>query len=84
MLNNNNLKLANVNRISRKGGGIALVYSNNLKVIHLEDANKMSFEYAIWGLEHKGSKMTIVAIYRPPYSTINQATMQSFFEEFTN
>ena len=70
--------------ISRKGGGIALVYSNNLKVRHLEDANRMSFEYAIWGLEHKGTKMTIMAIYRPPYSTINLATTQSFFEEFTN
>ena len=84
VLNNDNLKLANVNRISRKGGGIALVYSNNLKVTHREDANKMSFKYAIWGLEHKGTQMTIVAIYRPPYSTTNQATMQSFFEEFTN
>ena len=84
VLNNDNLKLANFNRISRKGGGIALVYSNNLKVIHHEDANKMSFEYAIWALEHKGTQMTIVAIYRPPYSTINQATTQSFFEEFTN
>ena len=84
VLNNDNLKLANVNRISRKGGGIALVYSNNLKVIHYEDANKMSFEYAIWELEHKGTQMTIIAIYRPPYSTINQATTQSFFEEFTN
>ena len=84
VLNNDNLKLANVNRISRKGGGIALVYSNNLKVRHLEDANRMSFKYAIWGLEHKGTKMTIVAFYRPPYSTIKQATTQSFFEEFTN
>ena len=84
VLNNDNLKLANVNKISRKGGGIALVYSNNLKVRHLEDAKRMSFEYAIWGLEHKGTKMTIMAIYRPPYSTINQATTQSFFEEFTN
>ena len=27
--------------------------------------------------------MTIIAIYRPLYSTINQATIQSFFEEFT-
>ena len=27
--------------------------------------------------------MTVMAIYRPPYSTINQATIQSFFEEFT-
>ena len=32
VLNNDNLKLANVNRIHRKGGGIALVYCNNLKV----------------------------------------------------
>ena len=32
VLNNDNLKLANVNRISREGGGIALVYCNNLKV----------------------------------------------------
>ena len=31
VLNNDNLKLANVNKISRKGGGITLVYSNNLK-----------------------------------------------------
>ena len=28
--------------------------------------------------------MTIMAIYRPPYSTVNQATIQSFFEEFTD
>ena len=84
VLNNDNLKLANVNRIGRKGGGIALVYCNNLKVRHLEDANRMSFEYAIWGLQHKGTKMTIMAIYRPPYSTMNQATIQSFLEEFTD
>ena len=44
----------------------------------------MSFEYAIWGLQHNGTKMTIIAIYRPPYSTMNQATIQSFFEEFTD
>ena len=82
VLNNDNLKLANVNKINRKGGGIALVYCNHLKVRHLEDANRMSFEYAIWGLEHKGTKVTIMAIYIPPYSTINQATAQSFFKEF--
>ena len=84
VLNNDNLKLAHVNRIGRKGGGIALVYCNNLKVRHLEGANQMSFEYAIWGLQHKGIKMTIIVIYRPPYSTINEATIQSFFEEFTD
>ena len=43
----------------------------------------MSFEYAIWVLQHKGINMTIMAICRPPYSIINQATIQSFFEEFT-
>ena len=37
----------------------------------------------IWGLQHKEIKMTIIAICRPPYSTINQATIQSFFGEFT-
>ena len=83
VLNNDNLKLGNVNQIGRKGGGIALIYCNNFKVRHLEDANWMSFEYAMWGLQHKGINMTIMAIYRPPYSTINQATIQSFFEEFT-
>ena len=55
VLNNDNLKIANVNRIGRKGGGIALVYCNNLKVRHLENANQTSFEYAIWGLQHKGT-----------------------------
>ena len=83
VLNNDNLKLANVNRIGRRGGGIALVYCNNLKVRQLEDANQMSFECAIWGLQHKGIRMTIIVIYRPPYSTINQATIQLFFEQFT-
>ena len=83
VLNNDNLKLTNVNQIGRKGGGIALIYCNNLKVRHLEDANWISFEYAIWGLQHKEIKMTIIAIYRPLYSTINQATIQSCFEEFT-
>ena len=83
VLNNDNLKLANVNQIDRKGGGITLIYCNNLKVGHLEDANRKSFQYAIWELQHKGIKMTIIVIYRPPYGTVNQATTQSFFEEFT-
>ena len=47
VLNNDNLKLANVNQIGRKGGGIALIYCNNFKVRHLEDVNWMSFEYSI-------------------------------------
>ena len=75
VLNNDNLKLANVNQIGRKEGGIALIYCNNFKVRHLEDANWMSFEYAICRLQHKGINMTIMAIYRPLYSTINQATI---------
>ena len=83
VLNNDNLKLANVNQIGRKGGGVALIYCNNFKVRQLEDANQMSFEYAIWVLQHKGINMTIMAICRPSCSTINQATIQSFFEEFT-
>ena len=77
VLNNDNLKLANVNRIGRKGGGIALVYCNNLKVRYLEDANWMSFEYAIWGLQHKGIKMTIIVIYRPPYCYVMQAVVSA-------
>ena len=68
VLNNDNLKRANVNRIGRKGGGIALIYCNNFKARHLEDANQMSFEYAIWGLQHKWIKITIIVIYRPLYS----------------
>ena len=71
VLNNDNLKLANVNQIGRKGGGIALIYCNNFKVRQLEDVNHLSFEYAIRGLQHKGINMTIMAIYRPLYSTIN-------------
>ena len=44
----------------------------------------MSFGYAIWGIQLKGTKMTIIVIYRPPYSTMNQETIHSFFEKFTD
>ena len=50
---------------------------------NIAQGNLETFEFAKWKIEFYYTKLTIVAIYRPPYSSRNQHTIQAFLDEFT-
>ena len=66
ILNRDGNKISTANRLYRSGGGLALIYNNNLKVENIAQENLETFEFAKWKIEFYPTKLTIVAIYRPP------------------
>ena len=83
ILNRDGNKILTANRLYRTGGGLALIYNNKLKVENIAQGNLETFEFAKWKIEFHHTKLTIVAIYRPPYSSRNQHTIPAFIDEFT-
>ena len=71
------------NRIGQQGEGMALVYGNMLNVTKFDEANNRTFQFAIWKVFCKAYTISIIDIYHPPYSTINQCTNAMFLDEFT-
>ena len=82
-LNNNGLKMEVVNRKGRQGGGLAIVYKSNVKVKKGRCGATRSFEYASWKIYFKNISTVILAIYRPPYSGVNQVTAKMFLDDFS-
>ena len=83
-LNNNGLQMDRIDRKNRKGGGIMVVCKQSIQLKRLKKGNKLSFEYGIWRLFFKSITMTIIVIYRPPYSQKHQYTVSAFLDELTN
>ena len=71
------------NKSDRTGGGLALVYNNKLKVENIAQENLQTFEFAKWKTKLHHTRLTIAAIYKLPYSSRNQNTIQAFLNEFT-
>ena len=82
-LNKDGLKMDVVNRSERPGGGIAIIHKRNIKVKTSKAGNARSFEYAVWKVQFKDITVTILAIYRPPYSDVNRVTVNMFLEDFS-
>ena len=83
ILNRDRNKISTANRLDRTGGGLALIYHNKLKVENTAQENLETFGFAKWKIKIYHTKLTIVAIYRPPYSLRNQHTIPAFLDEFT-
>ena len=83
ILNRGGNKILTANRLHRTGRGLALIYNKKLKVENIAQGNLETFEFAKWKIELYHTKLTIVAIYRPPYSSRNQHTIPAFLYEFT-
>ena len=83
ILNRDGNKISAANRLDRTGGGLALIYNNKLKMENTAKENLETFEFAKWKIEFYHTKLTIVAIYRPPYSSRNQHTIPAFLNEST-
>ena len=50
---------------------------------NIAQENLKIFESAKWKIEFHHTRLTILAIYKPPYSSRNQHTTQAFLDEFT-
>ena len=82
VLNNKRYTLDAANRNERKWGGSALIHCTYIKVKKKSHRIMKSFENWIWKVTAKESTITLVAIYRPPYSNKNQTTITVFLDEF--
>ena len=83
-LNNNGLSLKTSDRKGRKGGGIALVHSDKIKVKESDKGAKNSFEFAAWKIQCGNIPTSVIAVYRPPYSEQNRSSIPSFCDEFSD
>ena len=50
----------------RRGGGIALLYKDSMKVKNIEAQHLCTIEYAIWQISLKNKTIGILGIYHPP------------------
>ena len=82
-LNNGNLMLHNINREMHRGGGLALISQSNLTISNLEIDKPNSFKAAKWKVSLLGKSITLIAIYRPPYSKTFPVKIAMFIDEFT-
>ena len=65
-----NYKIDECHRKGRKGGGLALVAKQNLKVKREEHRITAELEYAKWKVTSSNSLLNILGVYRPPDSSI--------------
>jgi exonuclease III len=80
MLNQNGLHCETKNRKNRKkkrGGGLACITDNSMKITNIKSNNTLSFEHAIWKITESSQELHIFAVYRPPDDSIN-----NFIDEF--
>ena len=83
-LNTDGLKIYMKNRIGNKEGGIALVPRDKYKLSALTSAEMDMFETEVWKVELcRDIVLTIIGVYRPPYSVRNGNTVTKFLDEFT-
>ena len=69
-----------MNKQNRKGGRIALTYTNTINVTKLSGGSTVSFEYGIWKLVFKNICIHIIGIYRPPSASTHRQFVNEFFQ----
>ena len=82
-LNIANYRMGVSNRISRSGGGLALVHKTALPTKKLDEGQMQSFQFAVWLMKILGANITIIAVYHPPYSSRCPVTNSMFIDDFT-
>ena len=66
-----------------RGRGIALITKSSLAIKSLVIDKPSSFEVAKWRVSLPGKNITLIVIYRPPYSMNHPLTLAMFIDEFT-
>ena len=77
-------KLFHCPRSDRGGGGTTLLFRDNINVCKLESGSRNSFEFSEYLVCTGSSRIRLVIIYRPPYSTNHPVTVNSFIDEFSD
>ena len=65
------------------GGGIALIHKDSIKVTEIKTEQLHYFQYGNWRAEIQHNPVTLIGIYRPPYTKRNRITRGTFIDEFT-
>ena len=68
------------NRVGRRGGGIAMIFSSNITATELTQKKLKSFELAHLMTTIGTSTLNILWIYHPPYSTGQKITNAMFLD----
>ena len=80
--NKDDLRLLPSNRKGKRGGGLALIAKSQYKPKCLKQGSNHSFEYALWTIQVRNTKITLLGIYHPPYSLKNKCTNTMFLDDF--
>ena len=67
---NCNYRIDECHRKDKRGGGLALVTKQNLKVKREDDRITAEMEYAKWKVTSVNSFLNILGVYRPPDGSI--------------
>ena len=81
-LENGGYNINIANRKERSGGGLALVTKNKYEVKMVDKGENLSFQYTLWRITIHKIELLVIAVYRPPYSAVNQTTLNTFLDEF--
>ena len=67
-----------------KGGGLALIYGNNVTVTKVDQKQNRSFDSAHWRPTTGIKTLNILDLYHPPYSARQKITNAMFIDDLTN
>ena len=63
------------------GGGVAMIFPKNLKIVSMKSENYKSFEHMICKIMTSNGYILLINIYRPEYSEKNRYTVKDFLTE---
>ena len=72
--------ILNIDR-PKRGGGIGIIYRQNLQIKQLDVLILDALELGLWHLTIGNKTVHIMGIYHPPKSISNKSTINLFFEE---
>ena len=81
-LNKNGYKLQVQNKGEGRGGGIGVVYRDNITVNKVDGGSHPSFEFAVWSVKFTTVHLSLIAIHYP-CSTMQNNTDNQFIDQFT-
>ena len=68
----------------RRGGGVGIIYRQNLQSKQLDGLVQDALEMDLWKLTIANKAVHILGIYHPPKIISNNSTMNLFFEELSD
>ena len=72
-------QISAINRVGKKGGGLALIYRSNITVTKMDQKQCRSLEAAHWMITIGKSTLNILGIYHPPYFISQKITNSMFW-----